>query len=144
MLRLIVVFALGLWALQSAADATESSREIGPYTVHFTAFPSLFVPADIASRNGLVRAADRSLINIALQDRASGKAVPAEVTGTAKNLIQQLKPLSFTAIEETDAFYSIASLRHTNEEIFHFDITIDPEGPAAPVNLTFTRKLYRE
>lgn len=149
MLRyLILALALlaGTAAAQSKAvnSATESSREVGPYTVHFTVFPSTFVPAEIASRHGLTRAGNRSLINIAVADRATGKPVKAAVTGTAKNLMQQQKPLEFLAIDESDAHYAIASLRHSQEELFHFALNIAPEGGAQGFPFEFSRILYLE
>lgn len=121
-----------------------SSKDFGVYTVHYSTFNSLFVPAEIAEVHGLVRARDQTLINIAVQKTADGKAVPAQITGTAKNLLQQLKTLSFKTIEEPGAVYYLGALRHSNEEIFHLDFTIVPQGETTPLQLRLTRKLYTE
>ncbi len=121
----------------------ESTRQFGDYDVHYMVFDSEFVTAEIAALHGLVRGRDLALINISVHEASSGKPVRATVTGQARNLIQQSRPLSFKTIEEPDAVYAIASLRHTNEEVFHFHLDILPEGETRPLQLQFTRKLYR-
>lgn len=126
------------------ADDEQSSKNFGRYTVHYSTFNSLFVPADIAKIHKLVRAKDQTLINISVQKNADGKPVPAKVTGTAENLLQQLKTIDFKTIEEPGAVYYIGALRHTNEEIFHLDFAIVPEGENTPLEFRLSRKLYTE
>lgn len=142
----LFIFLL-LSLLQTSAYAvnvedTETSFE--QYTVHYSVFNSQFIPADIAKIHGLVRANNQVLINVAVEDRSTGQTVKARITGTAKNLIQQSKNLDFKAIEEPNAFYAIAALRHTNEEVFHFYVDVLPEGESQTLSVKFTRKLYIE
>src|SRR5690606_35804015 len=111
------------------------------YTVHYSTFNSLFVPADIAAAHKLVRAKDQTLINIAVQRKADGQSVSANVSGTAKNLLQQLKNIDFKTIEEPGAVYYIGALRHTNEEVFHLDLKIVPQGETRPLEFRLSRKL---
>ncbi len=120
----------------------DSFTDIGDHTVNYTVFNSLFVPANIAGIHNLVRAKDKALINISVINDKTGKTVPAKITGTAKNLIQQSKALAFKTIKEPDAQYYIAPLRHTNEEIIHFAISVTVDGQTHAIK--FTRKLYVE
>jgi hypothetical protein len=138
--------ALLLWCgVQSGyANDQESTKVFGPYTVHYSTFNSLFVPADIAQIHQLVRAKDQTLINIAVQKTADGSPVAAHVSATAKNLLQQQKSITFKTIQEQDAVYYIGALRHTNEEIFHLDFAIVPEGETQPLTFRISRKLYTE
>ncbi len=131
-------------APQAALEDEGSSKNFGIYTVHYSTFNSLFVPAEIAEIHQLVRARDQTLINISVQKTADGSAVAATVTGTAKNLLQQIKNIEFKTISEPGAVYYLGALRHTNEEIFHLDIKIIPEGVTTPLQLRLSRKLYTE
>ncbi len=132
------------YCLPAFAQEVESTRILGDYQVHYSVFNSQYVPADIATVHGLVRGKDQALINITVQEAATGKTIPARVSGHARNLLQQLKPLDFKAIEEPGAHYSIASLRHSHEEVFHFIIDISPPSASRPLRLEFNRKLYVE
>lgn len=126
------------------ATEQESTKVFGPYTVHYSTFNSLFVPADIAKIHNLVRAKDQTLINIAVQKTDGRIPVAAQVSGTAKNLLQQQKAIEFKTIQEQDTVYYIGALRHTNEEIFHLDFSIVPEGELQPLTFRISRKLYTE
>lgn len=138
--------AAGLAVAQdvNAPSPPEGTKEFAEYDVHYSTFNSLFVPADTASAYHLVRAKDQTLINISVQKKNSTESVPAQVEGRAKNLMQQVKTIDFKTISERDAIYYIGSLKHSNEEILHLDITITPEGNPTPLNFRLTRKLYTE
>ena len=120
----------------------DDSTDLGDHTVNYTVFNSQFIPADIAAIHQLVRAKDRALINVSVINKQTGKTVSAKVSGVAKNLIQQSKSLTFKTIKEPDAEYYIAPVRHTNEEIFHFILSVTLNGTTHPIK--FTRKLYVE
>ena len=126
-------------------DDSERSAQFGAYTVHFSVFNSAFVPPDIAEIYQINRASNRALINISVTREDDGKTslgLPAEVTGTASNLLQQMRTLNFQTISEGDATYYLADLKHTNEEVFNFAISVTPEGTDTPLNVKFSRKLY--
>jgi len=144
-LRLLaLLLSTGIAVYSAQAEEISSSKNFGTYTVHYSTFNSLFVPAEIAQIHKLVRAKDQTLINIAVQKTADGEAVPARITGSAKNLLQQVKTVDFKTIEEPGAIYYLGALRHTNEEVFHLDFAIVPEGESSPLQLRLTRKLYTE
>ena len=121
-----------------------ASTEFGSHTVHHSVFPSMFILPDIAKIHSITRAEDRILINISVHKTADNQAVSAEVSGTATNLMQQMKTLDFKTISEADATYYIASLRTSNREVYHFDIAIKPPGQTQAFHLKFAKKLYTE
>ncbi len=102
---------------------------LGQYQLLYSAINSTLLPAEMASAYGLKRKADEVLINITVLDTKTKRPVAVGLTGVAKNLIQQSKPLSFREIKETDAVYYLATLRTTEREVFHFllDVTL-PDG----------------
>ncbi len=144
-MRVILIWAVA-WAAhantQQATYVADNSTTIGHYTIQYTTFNSLMIQPDIASIHQLVRAKDQALVNVSIIDNRKGETVAAEVSGTAKNLIQQSKTLPFKTIEEPGAVYYIAALRHTNEELFHFTVDLVIDGD--PYQVKFTRKLYIE
>lgn len=142
--QFLMAICCGLIFSTAQANDGESTKVFGPYTVHYSTFNSLFVPADIAKLHQLVRAKDQTLINIAVQKTADGSPVAAQVSATAKNLLQQQKTIEFKTIQEQDAVYYLGALRHTNEEVFHLDFVILPEGETQPLTFRLSRKLYTE
>lgn len=140
---LLCIVLSALLSTNTLADNVEHNSEtIGHYTILFSAFNSQFVPADIAQAHNLVRAKDQALINVSVLDNRTGTTVAADVKGQARNLMQQTKTIAFKVINEPDAVYYLGSIRHTNEEILHFDITVTLDGE--PHTVKFTRKLYLE
>lgn len=128
----------------SWAQNPTDSKEIGEYTIHYSVFNSLFLPAEVAQQHQLVRAGNRSLINITVLKTATGAVVPVQVSGSARNLMQQTRAIDFQHINAGDAHYAIGSIRHVNEQVFHFDLNITPEGAQRPMSLQFTQKLHTD
>lgn len=117
------------------------------YRVIYNVFNSTMIAPEVADRYGLVRGDDRALINIVVvRPLAAGQTLglPAEISGTATNLLQQAQTLEFQTIEEQDTVYYLASMRHVNEEMYHFALTIEREDLALPIELKFSKKLYVE
>jgi len=153
MYRLFIAAIVCLFTVQALAQSTQlptldTSQQFGDYTLHYSVFNSAFVPADIARLHGLTRARDQVLINISLTridaEGISSLGLPAQITGTATNLLQQQRALEFIEIDEGHAVYYIASLKHTNEESINFTVRAQPEGLAQPLTAAFSRKLYVE
>lgn len=140
----VLVPLLLICARPAFAD-TLTLQKFGDYTVHFSVFNSTFITPEVASAYQLTRARDLALVNISVTldtDGATSLGLPAEVSGTATNLIQQQRSLNFQTISEGDATYYIAPLRHTNEEIMHFAIQIQPDAASAPFTVKFSRNLH--
>lgn len=133
--------------ISALAFAQTGVEDFGVYRVHYSVFNSTQITPEIASQYGLQRANDRALVNISV-NRADGDATslgqPAQVSGTATNLVQQQQQLDFQEIDEGRAHYYLAQVRHLNEEIYNFRITITPKGSDTPLELRFSQKLYTE
>lgn len=145
---LFFLFMLWLSPAQAQIDqlkTVESNQTFGDYTVHYTVFNSAFIPADVAGVYQLNRAKNRVLVNISVTrqtEAGHSLGLPATVTGTATNLMQQQRSLNFRTIDEGEATYYLADLRHTNEEVVNFVVQVQPDGQDQAFTLRFTRTLH--
>lgn len=144
---LLCLSAVSSQAQINQPKPVETSQTFGEYTVHFSVFNSTFISPEVAKIYGLTRASNQSLVNISLTRTSDGKTslgLPAEVSGTATNLIQQQRTLKFQTVSEGDATYYLAPVRHTNEEVINFIVQVKAESASAPLTVRFTRTLHEE
>lgn len=144
MLRLLPLLASLTLLLASPVHAQSGSERFGDYQVYYSVFNSTFVLPDIASVHNLVRGEDRALVNISVVRADGGLGLPAQLSGTASNLMQQTQTLEFKEISEGDTTYYIAPVRHLDEEMYNFRLSIQPEGAEQSFELRFSQKLYIE
>ena len=132
-----------LWALLlPTTGSAEQMRKFGSYEVHHIVIPSLFLQAEIAQRHSLRRGKGLSIVNISVLD-AAGKGAVCAISGDAKNLLGQLAALEFQEVQEGDAVYYLAEVRHTDQEVLRFNLNIQPTGADA-FELAFQQRLYAE
>ena len=69
-------------------SATSSSKEFGDYVVYFNALRTDSLTPEIATSYGIVRSANRALVNISMarKPRAAGNSLPGSVTAEVVNL----------------------------------------------------------
>lgn len=146
----ILMLCLPALASQAQIDQlkpVETSQTFGSYTVHFSVFNSTFISPEVAQIYGLTRSKNQVLVNISLTQTLDGKTtlgLPVNISGTATNLIQQQRVLNFQTINEGEATYYLAPLRHTNEEVVNFVVQVQAEGESTPFTVRFTRTLHAE
>lgn len=152
MKKLLTSFLFALCAMGAQAQV-DQPKEIatvktqGNYQVHYNVFNSTDLPASIADTYKLVRGKDRALVNISLTKTENGVTslgLPARVTGSRRNLMQQRQRLEFIEVDEGDATYYLAPFVFNNEELLHFDIEVSHDDLAQPIALTFNRTLYAD
>ncbi|MDO6763831.1 DUF4426 domain-containing protein [Agarivorans sp. 1_MG-2023] len=138
-LLISLISSLMLFTLPSRA---EQKAVLGDYEVHYVAFNSTFIPAEVAKVYGLQRSRYNGLINITVLDGKSAdkKPVAVKISGTARNLIGNQTNLEFKEIREGESVYYIAELRHSNEETFRFKVIVD-DGKRQQT-LEFQQKFY--
>lgn len=135
---LVLITVLSL----TAAVHAEQKQDIGGYEAHYSVIATTFLRPEIAADYGITRARDRALLNVAIIDPASGP-VKAEVSGAVKDLLSQTRALEFSEVEEGEAVYYLATLRHDDQETLRFTVTVrTPDG--ASHELRFQQKMYFE
>ena len=149
MIKPISALILGLLLSLSvhAQFDTATSTKAGDYIIHHSVFNSSFLAAEIAAVYGLTRGADKAIINVAVTRAdagGEGRGLPADISGEARNLMQQQTKLIFTEIKEQDATYYIAPFEFDDEEILHFYISANIPGLIYPKEISFTKKLYHD
>ncbi|HUH37587.1 MAG TPA: DUF4426 domain-containing protein [Spongiibacteraceae bacterium] len=135
-----------LLACCAALTHADQKQVFGDYEVHYSVLNATFLPAEIASRYGIVRGKDRAIVNIAVRRRLPGgetEAQAAVVTGKSSDLVHSI-PLSFEEIRESGAIYYLAGLRISDKEPRSFEIKVQPDPAIAPYTLKFTKTLYHE
>ncbi len=139
---LIWLFSLFILPLQAEQKIVQAG-----YEVHYSAIPTSFLTPEVAKSYELTRSRVMALINIAvLKINADGSTTPvnALVSGEAKNLIQQVKPLQFHKVLEGEAIYYISSFRFSNEERLDFNLSVQPDPNKEPINVSFSQTFYEE
>lgn len=123
----------------------EQFKNIKNSEIHYSAFNSTLLTAGVATQYQLKRNGHSAILNISVLDNSKlGKpAVNATITGTAKNLIGQIKTLEFKQIKEGQAIYYLAQFSISDEESLTFNINVDA-GMTGSGPITFTQKFYVE
>ena len=138
------------FATQAQTDQTReitTYKKFGDYTVHFNLFNSSDIPASVAEQFKLVRGKDRAIVNISLVKTENGNTslgLPAIVSGSARNLMQQKQDLKFIEVKEGDVTYYLAPFVFNNEDLLHFDINVKPSADSSAFAVEFTRTLYKD
>lgn len=139
----ILFFALAgiTFSAQSEDVNAGQYKELGPWQVHYIAFPSTFIQPKIAKTYNLERSNYKGIVNISiLKNNADKTAQSAVLSGTAKNLLGNSQQLEFKEVKEGDSIYYLAQVKFNNEEIYRFDISIQQGNTVQ--KLQFQQKFY--
>jgi hypothetical protein len=137
---LVLSFALSLSLPSYAEQAIQSQK----YDIHYNAFNTMMVTPEVAQTYGFTRARNRALLNVSVIDKVTKQSLPAVVTGTRTNIVGQRLPLEFLQIKEQNAIYYIAQLRFTEEEMWRFELNIQPDLNADAIPLKFSQMFFLE
>lgn len=135
-----------LLALCLVAPVTAGQfKTIKNIEVHYSAFNTTFLTPKVARQYDLTRNGYSALLNISvLDDSKIGKpAITAKLKGHAKNLLGQIRELTFREVKEGTAIYYLAEIPITHEEIITFTVDVD-SGLSGKGQLRFTQKFYVE
>jgi hypothetical protein len=134
------------FTLINSVQAEQSLTQNG-YEVHYNAFNSGFLTPEVAQANGLTRSKVMALLNVSvlkIADDGTKRPVNALVSGEAKNLIGQIKTISFKKIDEGDAIYYLGSFRFSDEEMLNFDLDVQPDPNQSPISVRFSQTFYED
>ena len=115
----VTVILLGLFAAHA-----EQFKRFGDWRVHYIAFNTSVLSAEIAERYEIVRGRNKGLVNIAVIG-PSGRGEAVTVKGRFKNLLDQSTKLDFRRIDDQDTVYYLAAFDFENAENLRFEIIVD-------------------
>jgi hypothetical protein len=136
------LFLLGL----STAHA-DQSKDFGDYTIHYNAFTTDVLTADVARSYNITRSKNRALLNISVLKKvmdASVKPVRAQVQASATNLSAQLKTLEVRELNDQGAIYYIAESQVNHRETLKFEIAVTPAGEENTYRLSFSQQFFTD
>ena len=142
MKRWITLLLVSMIALPSYAGQFKTIKDV---EVHYSAFNSTFLTPQVARSYKLKRNGYSAILNISVLDNSqAGKpAITAAISGSAKNLIGQMRDLTFREVKEGDAIYYLAEFPVSEEERLTFNIDVNA-GIKGTGTLKFTQKFYVE
>jgi hypothetical protein len=136
-----------LCALTFISFAHAETQDFGNYTVHYIAVNTTFLAPDIAEQYNIVRSNRRAFLNIAvIRNNPDGSTtpVPAAVTGTKSNLLQQSNAINFDEIHEGEAVYYIGQFDFSNAEVMRFSVEVQPEMQGQTHAIEWNTQLYSD
>ena len=123
--------------------ATSSSKDFGDHVLYFNAIRTDTLTPEVATSYGIVRSANRALVNISMVKKAEGSPgvpVPGTVTVEAVNTNGQFKDLTIREVREGEAIYYIGDVAVADDETLVFTVDATPEGSAKPLSVKFQRQ----
>lgn len=134
-------------ATTPSEPATSSSRDFGEFVLYFNAIPTDSLTPEVATNYGIVRSANRVLLNISMVKKSEGSPgipVPGSVTAQAVNLTGQFKDLTLREVREGEAIYYIGDVAVAGEETLVFTVDATPENTTTPLSVKFQRQFIGE
>lgn len=124
----------------TAPGSAEQFQQFGRWQVHYIAFNSSLLSAQIAERYGIVRGRSKGLVNISAVG-ASGRGEEVTVHGSFRNLLGQNRELAFRRIEDAGSVYYLAAFDFENAETLRFTVELELPGHGDET-LRFQQPLY--
>lgn len=97
-------------------------KQVGNYTVHFSAFPSTTLTPEIATKYQIKRSKFTGIVNIVVLNQQN-LPVNAMVNGTANDLLKRYS-LDFMTIKEGNSIYYLAQVPILDNETLGFSIDL--------------------
>ena len=136
MRRIALLFIALCLSLPALAERKQS---FGDLDVHYSAFNSSFLQPEIAAAAGLSRGKQQGVLNIAVLK--AGLPAAAVVSGEVRNLLGQVRSLSFKQVSEGEAIYYLAQFPIEQQEMLRFSLKIQADGGNIH-SLDFNQELF--
>jgi len=142
---LLYIFT-ALLATAFAAHATgERSQTFGDHVVHYNAFGSDTLTAEVARSYGITRSSSRGLLNIVVLKKVmgtTGEPVQAAISGSASNLSGQSRELAFRMVKEGNAIYYLSDFHVSDKETLNFNLKVQPSGSSRSHTVKFSQQFF--
>jgi hypothetical protein len=144
--RSLLYIFTALLAMAFTADAAgERSQTFGDHVVHYNAFGSDTLTAEVARTYGITRSGSRGLLNIVVLKKVmgtTGEPVAATVSGSASNLSGQSRELTFRMVKEGNAIYYLSDFHISDKETLNFSLQVHPAGSSRSHTIKFSQQFF--
>jgi len=140
---------LTLISLLSFAFEAKAEQKItqGEFELHYNTFPATFLSKEIANTYQITRSKNRGIVSLSVLNTTHSppKALKANISISAKNLLNQNKDIKLIEIIEKDeAVYYLGTFSINNQEDVNFDISVTHKGSEKAIKLKFSREFYTD
>ncbi len=125
------------WLALIPAQA-EQKKQLGVWDVHYIALPTTLLDPTIASQYKIERSKYNGLVNISVLNSKDQAAQQVQISGEAKNLLGQIKSLTFVEVKEGAAVYYIAQYGYQTEQMVSFTIQINQGSQSQQLKFNHT------
>ncbi|MDZ7903808.1 MAG: DUF4426 domain-containing protein [Rheinheimera sp.] len=133
-----LLFAIVLSWLALIPAQAEQKKQLGVWDVHYIALPTTLLDPTIASQYRIERSKYNGLVNISVLNSKDQVAQQVQISGEAKNLLGQIKQLSFVEVKEGAAVYYIAQYGYQTEQMVSFTIQISQGSQSQELKFNHT------
>lgn len=133
-----VFMAIVLSWLALVPAQAEQMKQLGGWDVHYIALPTTLLDPTIASQYKIERSKYNGLVNISVLNSKDQAAQQVQISGEAKNLLGQIKSLTFVEVKEGAAVYYIAQYGYQTEQMVSFTIQISQGSQSQQLKFNHT------
>lgn len=133
-----VFMAIVLSWLALVPAQAEQMKQLGVWDVHYIALPTTLLDPTIASQYKIERSKYNGLVNISVLNSKDQAAQQVQISGEAKNLLGQIKSLTFVEVKEGAAVYYIAQYGYQTEQMVSFTIQISQGSQSQQLKFNHT------
>ena len=116
----------------------EQKKQLGAWDVHYIALPTTLLDAPIAQQYKIERSKFNGFLNISVLNSQTQQAQQVTIQGEARNLLGQIKPLTFSEVKEGAAIYYLAQYGFKGEEHVSFTINISQGNQSQQLKFNHT------
>ncbi len=116
----------------------EQKKQLGAWDVHYIALPTTLLDAPIAQQYQIERSKFNGFLNISVLNSQTQQAQQVTIQGEARNLLGQIKPLTFSEVKEGAAIYYLAQYGFKGEEHVSFTINISQGNQSQQLKFNHT------
>ena len=120
-LQQLLLLSCLLLAFPSSA---EQKVQLGNWDVHYIVLPSTVLTPAVAKAYGLQRSRYQAFVNISVLDSQTQQAQSVVVSGTATDLLGNVRQLEFQQVNEQQSIYYLAQFSIDAEELWRFEINL--------------------
>lgn len=140
-----LLLGLVLWAGVSTAARADQSVTAPGAVVHYSAINTTALSPESALKLGVQRRASHAVVILSPRHVPQAQTVlNARASGVVRRLTGQRQNLSWRTVQVENQADLISEFEIQDGEYLNFDLSVLPDGLAAPLVIRFRQQFYRE